>query len=133
MSNPFNVAKEGSVASRFVSSTELSEAQKKREQSLKEAYARIGQSPPPSSSGSGAAVGGEGAKEEYDPRSLFERLQAQKNSKQEKFDETWKLSNQFRGIDEGESDFLAEVERERREAEKRKRDEERRELEAFRM
>lgn len=129
MSNPFNVAKEGSVASRFVSSTELSEAQKKREQSLKEAYARIGQSPPPSSSSGGA----EGAKEEYDPRSLFERLQAQKNSKQEKFDETWKLSNQFRGIDEGESDFLAEVERERREGERRKRDEERKELEAFRL
>jgi hypothetical protein len=132
MSNPFNVAKEGSVASRFVSSTELSEAQKKREQSLKEAYARIGQSPPPSSSGSGSGGGAAGG-EEYDPRSLFERLQAQKNSKQEKFDETWKLSNQFRGIDEGESDFLAEVERERREVERRKRDEERRELEAFRM
>lgn len=124
MANPFNVRKEGSVASRFVSSTELTEAQKKREADLKAAYARMGQEVPESSLPK--------PDEEYDPRSLFERLQANKDAKQEKFDETWKLSNQFRGIDEGESEFLAAVAKEKAEDERRKRDAERKELEEFR-
>lgn len=119
MSNPF---KESSVASRFVSQGQLTEAQKKREQDLKDAYARIGQEPPPSAK----------ADEEYDPRTLYEKLQANKDAKQEKHDETWKLSNQFRGIDEGESEFLAEVAKERRDEERKKRQEEREQLEAFR-
>lgn len=59
--NPFNITKQGSVASRFVSSSELSDAQKKKEDDLKAAYARIGQEPPPRPE-----------KDEYDPRSLFE-------------------------------------------------------------
>lgn len=119
MSNPF---KESSVASRFVSQGQLTEAQKKREQDLKDAYARIGQEPPP----------GAKAEEEYDPRTLYEKLQANKDAKQEKHDETWKLSNQFRGIDEGESEFLAEVAKEKRDEERKKRQEEREQLEAFR-
>ncbi|CAO1632644.1 unnamed protein product [Sympodiomycopsis kandeliae] len=121
MANPYNSVKTGSVASRFVSSNELSDAQKKREAELKEAYERIGQEPPP-----------EPAKEEYDPRSLYERLKANKDAKQEKFDETWKLSNQFRGIDEGESDFLADIAKEKREQERLKLEEERQQLEDFR-
>lgn len=60
------------------------------------------------------------------------RLQANKDAKQEKFEETWKLSNQFRGIDEGESDYLADVAKEKREEERRKAEEERRELQEFR-
>lgn len=120
MSNPFQ---QSSVSSRFVSSTELTEAQKKREQDLKEAYARIGQEPPPSSSTQA---------EEYDPRSLYERLKANSDAKQEKFDEQWKLSNQFRGIDEGESSFLADIARGKREEERRKKEEELKELEEFR-
>ncbi len=43
-----------------------------------------------------------------------------------------KLSNQFRGIDEGESDFLATVAKERQEEERKRRERERDELEAFR-
>ncbi|CAO1626464.1 unnamed protein product [Parajaminaea phylloscopi] len=124
MANPFNVRKEGSVASRFVSSSELSDAQKKREADLKAAYARIGQDAPATSTAA--------TSEEYDPRSLFERLQANKDAKQEKFDETWKLSNQFRGIDEGESEFLAEVAREKAAENRRKREQEQDELEQFR-
>ncbi|CDU22075.1 related to NEFA-interacting nuclear protein NIP30 [Sporisorium scitamineum] len=70
--------------------------------------------------------------EEYDPRSLFERLQAHKEAKDAALDEKYKLSNQFRGIDEGESDFLAQVEAARKaeRCEKEKRDSE--ELQAFR-
>lgn len=121
--DPFNLRKESSVSSRFVSSTELSEAQKRREADLKAAYARIGQEAPASASLK---------EEEYDPRSLYERLQANKDAKQENFEETWKLSNQFRGIDEGESEFLAEVAKDKAEAERRKREQERKELEEFR-
>jgi hypothetical protein len=94
----------GSVASRFVSQTQLTEAQKKREEDIRAAYARIGQSPPPDALES---------KEAYDPRTLFEKLQSQKDAKQEAFDEKIKLSNQFRGIDDAESEFLAEIAKEK--------------------
>lgn len=43
-----------------------------------------------------------------------------------------KLSNQFRGIDEEESSFLADVQAEKRAAERAKREAEQRELEEFR-
>lgn len=70
--------------------------------------------------------------EEYDPRSLFEKLQSQKEAKNAKYDEMFKLSNQFRGIDEGESDFLARVEEERKREEMERRKRERDEVEMFR-
>ncbi|GAC77408.1 uncharacterized conserved protein [Moesziomyces antarcticus T-34] len=73
-----------------------------------------------------------GANEEYDPRSLFEKLQSQKEAKDAKYDEMYKLSNQFRGIDEGESDFLAHVKHEKAQEEREKRLRETQELEAFR-
>lgn len=61
-----------------------------------------------------------------------QRLKANKDAKQEKFDETFKLSNQFRGIDESESDFLADVAKEKREQERQKAEEEKKQLEEFR-
>lgn len=55
------------VSSRFVSSKQLEEAQAKRQEEWKAAYARLGQEPPK-----------EVVQESYDPRSLFERLQENK-------------------------------------------------------
>ncbi|KAK0568084.1 hypothetical protein OC861_002328 [Tilletia horrida] len=125
MTDPFKPAP--SVASRFVSQTELSEAQAKREADVRAAYARLGQEPPAE-----ALAAARGGAAEYDPRSLYERLQANKNAKQEKFDDMMKLSNQFRGLDEGETEFLAEVAAEKRAEETRRREEEEQELLEFR-
>lgn len=72
------------------------------------------------------------AQEDYDPRSLFEKLQAQKEAKDAKYDEMYNLKNQFRGIDESESDFLAQVNREKAEEEKERKRREREEVELFR-
>ncbi|KAJ9475378.1 FAM192A_Fyv6_N domain-containing protein [Pseudozyma hubeiensis] len=94
-----------SVASRFVSASELES------------------NPNASTSASG----------EYDPRSLYERLQTNKEAKDAVLDEKYKLSNQFRGIDDGEAEFLQGVERERRREEEERRMGERGELERFRV
>ncbi|UZJ57354.1 hypothetical protein CBS101457_006674 [Exobasidium rhododendri] len=113
----------GSVASRFVSQTQLTEAQKKREEDIRAAYARMGQSPPPEALE---------AKEVYDPRTLYEKLQSQKDAKQEAFDDKLKLSNQFRGIDDAESEFLAEIAKERQQEQWQREREMRLELDEFR-
>ncbi|KAE8211832.1 hypothetical protein CF327_g4455 [Tilletia walkeri] len=126
MADPFKPGP--SVASRFVSQTELSEAQARRESDVRAAYARLGQEAP--AEALAAAKGDTGG--EYDPRSLFERLQANKNAKQEKIDEMMKLSNQFRGLDEDETVFLAEVAAEKRAEEATKREQEEQELLEFR-
>ncbi|CAD6887533.1 unnamed protein product [Tilletia laevis] len=126
MADPFKPGP--SVASRFVSQTELSEAQARREADVRAAYARLGQDAP--AEALAATKGDTGA--EYDPRSLFERLQANKNAKQEKIDEMLKLSNQFRGLDEDETVFLAEVAADKRAEEAMKRSEEEQELLEFR-
>ncbi|KAG8897418.1 hypothetical protein FRC00_004287, partial [Tulasnella sp. 408] len=83
--------------------------------------ARIGQEPPPR------------PVEDYDGRSLFETL------KQEQWDEKMKLTldmphagNQFRGIDEEDSAFLAQVQDDRIEQEKLKKQQDAEELAAFR-
>ena len=47
----------------FVSQADLTDAQKRREREIQEAYARIGEEPPPKP-----------AEEAYDPRPLYERL-----------------------------------------------------------
>ncbi|SGY79476.1 BQ5605_C008g05142 [Microbotryum silenes-dioicae] len=86
-----------SVASRFVSEKQLTEAQEKRQAEWKEAYARMGQEPPPTNPIEG---------EPYDGRSLYEKLQEHKNKKQEAFDEALKFKNQFRALDEDEINFL---------------------------
>lgn len=113
----------GSSASRFVSETQLTEAQKKREEDLRAAYARMGQEPPPDAFQK---------QDNYDPRSLYEKLKANSDAKQEAWDEQHKLANQFRGIDEAESQFLAEIAQEKRTAAQQKEEETRKELEEFR-
>jgi hypothetical protein len=116
-------ASSASVASRFVSEAQLTEAQKKREEDIRAAYARMGQSPPP---------GALQSQEDYDPRTLYDKLKANSDAKQEVFEEKMKLSNQFRGIDDAESQFLEEVAKERREEQRQREEETRLELEEFR-
>ncbi|GAA5837639.1 hypothetical protein JCM11251_002031 [Rhodosporidiobolus azoricus] len=114
------------VASRFVSSTALDEAKKKREEEWKAAYARIGQEPPKE-----MMPGGNGD-EKYDPRSLYEKLQEQKNKKQEAFEEQLKFKNHFRSLDEDEVSFLDSMVDESNEEERERQRQIRDELQGFR-
>ncbi|RGB37393.1 N-terminal domain of NEFA-interacting nuclear protein NIP30-domain-containing protein [Rhizophagus diaphanus] len=107
------------MENKFVSSKELEEARLKRQEEWKKAFERIGEKPPP-------------IEEEYDPRTLYERLQEQKLKKEEAFQEMTRFSNLIHRLDEDEIEFLATLESEERvkELEKMKRDEE--EVEKFR-
>ncbi|GAA5895192.1 hypothetical protein JCM6882_006611 [Rhodosporidiobolus microsporus] len=111
------------VASRFVSSTALDEAKKKREEEWKEAYARMGQEPPKELMQQ---------EETYDPRSLYERLQDNKNKKQEAFEEQLKFKNHFRSLDEDEVSFLDSMVDETNEEEKERQRQIKEELQGFR-
>ena len=51
----------------------------------------------------------EAPEEPFDSRSLFDRLQEQKEKKQSEWDESHKLKNQVRTIDCDEADFLDQV------------------------
>ncbi|XP_071502621.1 PSME3-interacting protein-like [Diadema antillarum] len=62
--------------------------------------------------------------EEYDPRSLFEKLQEQKDKKQSDYDEQFKFKNMIRGIDEDESNFLNDVAEKQMKIESQRLDEE---------
>ncbi|KAG0150207.1 hypothetical protein CROQUDRAFT_652623 [Cronartium quercuum f. sp. fusiforme G11] len=95
----------GQVASRFVSSSDLESARERREQEWKETYAKLGQEPPPM------------PKEEYDGRSLYEKLKETKDKKQEAFEEQLKFKNQFRALDDEEVAFLDDAAEEKRAAE----------------
>lgn len=117
----------GNAGSRFVSETQLNEAQKKREEEIRASYARMGQDAPADALRAAAQQ-----QDTYDPRSLFEKLQANKDAKQEAWEDKHKLANQFRGIDESESQFLAEVARERKLEQRRKELETQKELDDFR-
>jgi len=55
-----------------------------------------------------------------DKRSLYERLQEQKDKKQDEWDEQHKFKNLFRGIDGEESEFLDQVAQQRVEENKRR-------------
>lgn len=55
-----------------------------------------------------------------DTRSLYERLQEQKNKKKEEFEESQKLSNLVSGLDEDEVNYLNQIEEQKRELETRR-------------
>lgn len=67
-----------------------------------------------------------------DNRSLYDRLKEQKDKKELDFEETHKLKNMIRGLDDDEVDFLDMVDKNRLEAEKRQKMEELKELKEFR-
>ncbi|KAK4687979.1 hypothetical protein P7C73_g2122, partial [Tremellales sp. Uapishka_1] len=112
---------QGSINSRFVSQDAVDEAKAKQAEEWKAAYARIGQSPPPQE-----------PDEAYDGRTLYERLNAQKDSKREEWDEKMKLGNQYRGLQTEELNFLADKAKERKEAERKLEEKESAEVREFR-
>lgn len=59
-------------------------------------------------------------------------MQEARELKQEKMDEKFKLANQYRGLNESESTFLAEIERERKRRDQEMRKSDFEELSAFR-
>jgi hypothetical protein len=67
-----------------------------------------------------------------DHRSLFEKLQEQKMRKQEEFEESHKLKNLVKGLDDDEADFLELVDKTKMDLEKKKKMEEVMELNDFR-
>jgi len=54
----------------------------------------------------------------HQPRPLYEQLQEQKLKEEEEFEETWKLGNLIRKVNEDEYEYLLELERELYEKEK---------------
>ncbi|XP_063218399.1 PSME3-interacting protein isoform X2 [Bacillus rossius redtenbacheri] len=69
---------------------------------------------------------------EYDHRSLFERLEEQKNKREMEYEEAHKLKNMIKGLDDDEVEFLDLVDRSKMEEERRKSAEEAREINDFR-
>ncbi|XP_067930382.1 PSME3-interacting protein-like isoform X2 [Watersipora subatra] len=67
----------------------------------------------------------EAPEEEYDPRSLFERLEANRIKKQEEFDEAHRLKNMVKGLENDEIEFLEKVSRQKEQEEQDKDMEER--------
>ncbi|KAM9352094.1 PSME3-interacting protein [Symphorus nematophorus] len=107
------------LSRKFVSEAELDERRKKRQ----EEWEKVRKPEDPE----------EVPEEEYDPRSLFERLQEQKDKKQEEYEEQFKFRNMVRGLDEDETSFLDEVSRQQCLVEKQRRDEEKQELLEYRI
>ncbi|KAM9808287.1 PSME3-interacting protein [Neosynchiropus ocellatus] len=107
------------LSRKFVSQSELDEKRKKRQ----EEWEKVRKPEDPK----------EAPEEVYDPRSLYERLQEQKDKKQEEFEEQFKFKNMVRGLDDDETSFLDEVSRQQSLVEKQRRDEEKKELLEYRI
>uniref|UniRef100_A0A2K6GQK3 FAM192A/Fyv6 N-terminal domain-containing protein n=1 Tax=Propithecus coquereli TaxID=379532 RepID=A0A2K6GQK3_PROCO len=103
---------------RFVSEAELDERRKRRQ----EEWEKVRKPEDPQ----------ECPEEAYDPRSLYERLQEQKDRKQQEYEEQFKFKNMVRGLDEDETNFLDEVSRQQELIEKQRREEELKELTEYR-
>ncbi|CAL8375419.1 unnamed protein product [Arctogadus glacialis] len=108
------VAGGADLTRKFVSEAELDEARKKRQ----EEWEQVRKPDDPE----------EAPEEDYDHRCLFERLQEQKDKKQEDFEEQFKFKNMVKGLDEDESHFLDECSRQQSLVEKQRRDEEKKEM-----
>ncbi|XP_073706507.1 PSME3-interacting protein [Garra rufa] len=106
------------LSRKFVSESELDEKRKKRQ----EEWEKVRKPDDPE----------EAPEEEYDPRSLFERLQEQKDKKQEEYEEQFKFKNMVKGLDEDETSFLDEVSRQQCLIEKHRREEDAQEIKEYR-
>ncbi|KAM5263602.1 PSME3-interacting protein [Ctenodactylus gundi] len=104
---------------RFVSEAELDERRKRRQ----EEWEKVRKPEDPK----------ECPEEVYDPRSLYERLQEQKDRKQQEYEEQFRFKNMVRGLDEDETNFLDEVSRQQELIEKQRREEELKELKEYRI
>ncbi|KAG2470055.1 F192A protein, partial [Polypterus senegalus] len=107
------------INNKFVSETQLEERRKKRQ----EEWEKVRKPDDPE----------ECPEEVYDPRSLYERLQEQKDKKQQEFEEQFKFKNMVKGLDEDETNFLDEVSRQQQLIEKQRRDEDMKELHEYRI
>ncbi|XP_075045062.1 PSME3-interacting protein [Mixophyes fleayi] len=106
------------INKKFVTESEIEERRKKRQ----EEWEKVRKPEDPE----------ECPEEVYDPRSLYEKLQEQKDKKQQDYEEQFKFKNMVRGLDEDETKFLDEVSRKQELLEKQRRDEEMKELNEFR-
>jgi len=106
------------MSSGFISETEIAEKRRLRQ----EEWEKVRQPDQPL----------EAPEEEYDPRSLFERLEEQKRKKEFEYEESHRLKNMIKGLDDDEIEFLDLVDRSKLEEEHRKKLEEDREMADFR-
>uniref|UniRef100_U5ETC4 FAM192A/Fyv6 N-terminal domain-containing protein n=1 Tax=Corethrella appendiculata TaxID=1370023 RepID=U5ETC4_9DIPT len=106
------------MSSGFVTETELEEARKKRQ----EEWEKVRKADDPA----------EAPEPEYDPRSLFDRLQEQKNKKDLEYQEAHQLKNLIKGLDDDEVEFLDIVDKNKLDAERKQQIEEKKELLEFR-
>lgn len=106
------------MSSGFISENEIAEQRRVRQ----EEWERVRQPHQPL----------EAPEEEYDHRSLFERLEEQKKKKELEYEETHRLKNMIKGLDDDEVEFLDLVDRSKLEEEKKKTEEEKREIADFR-
>ncbi|MBN3321039.1 F192A protein, partial [Atractosteus spatula] len=102
------------IGRKFVSEAELDEQRKRRQ----EEWEKVRKPDDPE----------ECPEEEYDPRSLYERLQEQKEKKQQEYEEQYKFKNMVKGLDEDETHFLDEVSRQQLLLERQRREEDMKEL-----
>lgn len=106
------------MSSGFISETELAERRRIRQ----EEWEKVRKPDQPI----------EAPEEEYDHRSLFERLQEQKQKREFEFEEAHRLKHMIKGLDDDEIEFLDLVDRSKLEEERKKSAEEAREMADFR-
>lgn len=107
------------MSSGFVTETELAEARQKRQEEWEKV--RTAEQPL------------EAPEEEYDSRSLFDRLQEQKQKKDLEFEEAHKLKNMIKTLDDDEVEFLDLVDKNKLNAERKAQIEEAKEMSEFRQ
>ncbi|XP_044745804.1 PSME3-interacting protein [Coccinella septempunctata] len=106
------------MSSGFVTESEIEEARRKRQ----EEWEKVRKPTDPL----------EMPEEPYDSRSLFDRLQEQKQKKELEYEEAHKLKNMIKGLDDDEIEFLDLVDRTKIAADRKKELEEEKELSDFR-
>ncbi|KAL1749097.1 N-terminal domain of NEFA-interacting nuclear protein NIP30-domain-containing protein [Schizophyllum fasciatum] len=109
------------VGARFITADDIQAARTRREEQWRAAYARLGQEPPPQQT-----------EEDYDGRSLAEKLAANRAAKQEEYEERTKLANQFRALTEDETAYLDTLREKREEEERMRKLEDGEELKSYR-
>ncbi|KAL1513711.1 hypothetical protein ABEB36_003084 [Hypothenemus hampei] len=106
------------MSSGFISEAEAAEARKRRQ----EEWERVRKPSDPV----------ERPEEPYDNRSLYEKLQEQKQKKDLEYEEAHKLKNMIKGLDDDEIEFLDLIDRTKLAADRKKHIEEEKELNDYR-
>ncbi|XP_058838665.1 PSME3-interacting protein [Topomyia yanbarensis] len=107
------------MSSGFVTESELAEARQKRQ----EEWEKVRTADQPL----------EAPEEEYDGRSLYDRLQEQKQKKDFEFEEAHKLKNMIKTLDDDEVEFLDLVDKNKLKAERQAQIDEAKEMSEFRQ